>query len=288
MVRAVSLERLLGVLRDSRFLMLENPFTPQSETLRALLVAAAIALAGSGLDRARRLRGLLVGLAVGLALGVALFGRGALASSLLVAGMVAPLSTLLGLAFAILEQRTRLRFLRPVLGGLALLPLITPPFVLAFALILMFGRNGFVSAHLLGLDSNFLFGPVGLITAQVLAFAPVAFLVLRGSVQGLNASLEEAAWSLGSSRWRVFRTVTLPLLRPGLANALLLAVIESLSDFGNPLILGGDRNYLATGSSSPSPGATTRWRPLSTGWCCWRWCCWSSGCSTAGWARPPS
>ncbi|RIH83617.1 ABC transporter permease [Calidithermus roseus] len=246
MARAVTLERLLGVLRDSRFLMLENPFTPQPETLRALLVAVVVALVGARLDRARRLRGLLVGLAVGVALGVALFGRGALASSLLVAGVVAPLSTLLGLAFAILQQRTRLRWLQPLLGGLALLPLITPPFVLAFALILMFGRNGFVSANLLGLDSNFLFGPVGLITAQVLAFAPVAFLVLRGSVQGLNASLEEAAWSLGSSRWRVFRTVTWPLLRPGLANALLLAVIESLSDFGNPLILGGDRNYLAT------------------------------------------
>jgi iron(III) transport system permease protein len=246
MVRAVTLERLLGVLRDSRFLMLENPFTPQSETLRALLVGVLGAVAGAWLDRAARARGLLVGLAVGVAVGAALFGRGALASSLLVAGVVAPLSTLLGLAFALLQQRTRLRWLQPLLGGLALLPLITPPFVLAFALILMFGRNGFVTAGLLGLDQNFLFGPVGLITAQVLAFAPVAFLVLRGSVQGLNAALEEAASSLGSSRWRVFRTVTWPLLRPGLANALLLSVIESLSDFGNPLILGGDRNYLAT------------------------------------------
>ncbi|MFN3369628.1 MAG: ABC transporter permease, partial [Thermus sp.] len=174
------------------------------------------------------------------------FARGALATSLLVAGVVAPMATLLALAFALLEQRSRWRWIRPLFGALAVLPLISPPFVLAFALILAFGRNGFVTAGLLGLDVNFLFGPQGVILAQILAFTPVAYLVLRGSVENLDATLEEAAASLGSDPKRVLATVTWPLLRPGLANAFLLTVIESLSDFGNPLILGGDRNYLAT------------------------------------------
>ncbi|GIW24043.1 iron ABC transporter permease [Meiothermus sp.] len=244
LVRTVTLERVLAVLGDTRFLMLENPYTPRSELAWTLGLAGLGALLAGWLDR--RLRGLGLGFLLGGALGVALFGRGALASSLLVAAVVAPLSTLLGLLFALLQQRTRLRWLGPLLNGLALLPLITPPFVLAFALILMFGRNGFITAGVLGLDQNFLFGPVGLVAAQVLAFTPVAYLVLRGSVQNLSAALEEAAGTLGAGPGRVFRSVTWPLLRPGLANALLLSVIESLSDFGNPLILGGDRNYLAT------------------------------------------
>ncbi|HWG85805.1 MAG TPA: iron ABC transporter permease, partial [Deinococcales bacterium] len=70
------------------------------------------------------------------------------------------------------------------------------------------------------------------------------YLVLVGVVEGLDASLEEAAQTLGASRWHLLKTVVWPLVRPGLANAFLLGVIESLADFGNPFILGG--SFLAT------------------------------------------
>mgnify|MGYP003346381816 FL=1 len=78
------------------------------------------------------------------------------------------------------------------------------------------------------------------------AFTPIAYLMLRGVVQGIAPSLEEASQTLGASRWQVLRTVTLPLLKPGLANAFLIGFIESMADFGNPVVVGGSYSVLAT------------------------------------------
>jgi iron(III) transport system permease protein len=82
--------------------------------------------------------------------------------------------------------------------------------------------------------------------AQVLAFTPIAYLVLVGVVRALDVAMEEAAETLGASRWQVLRTVIWPLARPGLANAFLLVAIESLADFGNPFVVGGGAPFLAT------------------------------------------
>ena len=79
-----------------------------------------------------------------------------------------------------------------------------------------------------------------------LAFTPIAFLVLIGVVEGVSPSMEEAAQTLRASRWQTFKTVSLPLMRPGLANAFLLGFIESMADFGNPLVLGGNFDVLST------------------------------------------
>ena len=62
--------------------------------------------------------------------------------------------------------------------------------------------------------------------------------MLIGVVQGVSPAMEEASQTLNASRWQTFRYVSLPLMRPGLANAFLLGFIESLADFGNPLVLG--------------------------------------------------
>src|SRR5690606_4825716 len=110
----------------------------------------------------------------------------------------------------------------------------------------MFGRQGFITNQLLGLSTSAFYGPVGVGVAQVLAFTPLAYLVLTGVVRSLDPAMEEAAQTLRASRWRLFHTVTWPLLRPGIANAFLLCVIESLADFGNPLILGGGVPFLPT------------------------------------------
>ena len=86
----------------------------------------------------------------------------------------------------------------------------------------------------------------GLTIAQLLAFTPISYLVLLGVVQGVGPSLEEASQTLRSGRWRTFRLVTWPLVRPGLANAFLIAFIESLADFGNPIMIGGNFRVLST------------------------------------------
>jgi iron(III) transport system permease protein len=84
------------------------------------------------------------------------------------------------------------------------------------------------------------------VLAQTLSFAPIAYLILSGVVRSLDTALEEASYTLGANRWRTFKSVIWPLIRPGIANAFLLSVIESLADFANPILLGGDFDVLAT------------------------------------------
>ena len=170
-------------------------------------------------------------------------------NSLVLAISVGVLSTLLGLAFALVLTRTNLRF-RAAFKSLSLLPIITPPFVIGLSIILLFGLSGNVTQFLgtyLGIEpSRWIYGFWGVLIAQLLSFTPIAFLVLIGVVEAISPSLEEAAQTLRAGAWETFRSVTWPLMRPGLANAFLLGFIESMADFGNPLVLGGNFNVLST------------------------------------------
>ena len=158
-------------------------------------------------------------------------------------------STLLGLAFALISARTAFRY-KGVLRVMSVLPIITPPFVIGLAVILLFGRAGAISAALYDWfdipRSRWIYGLAGVALAQLLAFTPIAYLVLLGVVQGISPSLEEASQTLRARGWTTFRTVTLPLLRPGLAAAFLLGFVESMADFGNPLVLAGNFEVLST------------------------------------------
>ena len=169
-------------------------------------------------------------------------------NTLFLAILVGAGTTMLGLAFALIATRTAFP-MKPLLRALSVLPIITPPFVIGLALILLFGRAGAVTAVLsdwFGIPrTRWLYGLPGVLIAQLLAFAPIAFLVLIGVVQGISPSLEEAAQTLRASRWTTFRTVTWPLLRPGIANAFLLGFVESMADFGNPLVLSGNYEVLS-------------------------------------------
>ena len=126
----------------------------------------------------------------------------------------------------------------------------SPPFVVGLGLILLFGRAGVVNQFLEWAfeinPTRWFYGALGIWTAQMFAFTPIAYLIMRGVVQGIAPSLEEAAQTLGANRWQVFRTVTFPLLKPGIANAVLIGFIESMSDFGNPIVVGGSFSVLAT------------------------------------------
>lgn len=170
-------------------------------------------------------------------------------NSLFLAITVGILTTVLGLVFALVVTRSGFRYKR-ALRALTVLPIITPPFVIGLALILLFGLSGTVTqffADLFGVQpTRWLYGMPGVLIAQTLAFTPIAFLVLIGVVEGVSPSMEEAAQTLRANRWQTFRTVSLPLMRPGLANAFLLGFIESMADFGNPLVLGGNFDVLST------------------------------------------
>ncbi|MEE9196298.1 MAG: ABC transporter permease subunit, partial [Alphaproteobacteria bacterium] len=176
-------------------------------------------------------------------------GCGVAWNSLIMAVSVGVGTTALGLAFALIATRTGFRAKR-LLRVLTLLPIITPPFVIGLAVILLFGRSGAVSTFLeWAFDiepSRWIYGLSGIWFAQMLAFTPITFLVLIGVVEGISPSMEEAALTLRADNWRTFTTVSLPLMRPGLANAFLLGFIESLADFGNPLVLGGNYDVLST------------------------------------------
>ena len=174
---------------------------------------------------------------------------GAAWNSFFLAVTVGALTTALGLAFALVATRSSFKHKR-LLRALTVLPIITPPFVIGLAIILLFGLSGTVTgfvADLFGIQpTRWVYGLPGILIAQVLAFTPIAFLVLIGVVEGVSPSMEEAAQTLRATRWEVFKTVSLPLMRPGLANAFLLGFIESMADFGNPLVLGGNYDVLST------------------------------------------
>ncbi len=176
-------------------------------------------------------------------------GCGVAWNSLLLAALSGVLSTLLGLAFALIALRSGFRW-RKSLQVLSILPIITPPFVIALGLIVLFGRTGMVTGWLeawFGIErSRWIYGLPGVLISQLLSQTPLAFMIMLGVIQGVSPTLEEAAQTLRASRWHSFRTVTWPLLRPGVANTCLLGFVESLSDFGNPLVLGGNFEVLST------------------------------------------
>lgn len=169
--------------------------------------------------------------------------------TLFLALLTAAGTTVLGTLLALLAERGPPRAQGP-LRVLALLPIITPPFVVGLGLILLFGRAGIVNQLLewaFGIEpTRWFYGLLGLWLAQLFAFTPIAFMIMRGVVQGVAPSLEEAAQTLRADRTRTFFTVTLPLLKPGLANAFLVGFIESIADFGNPVVVGGQYAVLST------------------------------------------
>jgi len=159
-------------------------------------------------------------------------------------------TTVLGTMMALMAERSASARVQTPLRVVALLPIITPPFVVGLGLILLFGRAGVVNQFLeyaFGIQpTRWFYGVLGIWIAQMFAFTPIAFMIMRGVVQGVAPSLEEAAQTLRADRRRTFFTITLPLLKPGLANAFLVGFIESMADFGNPIVVGGQFSVLST------------------------------------------
>ena len=168
----------------------------------------------------------------------------AIQNSLLMVVLSTATATLFGFLFAYTITRTAVPFKR-FFKVVSILPLFSPPFMVAFSYLMMFGKNGLITAHLLGLRVN-IFGWHGLWLSETIAFFPVAALVMEGVLQAIAPSLEYAGRNLGATGFTLFRTITFPLARPGVAGAALLVSILVLADFGNPIMIAGDFSVLAT------------------------------------------
>lgn len=165
----------------------------------------------------------------------------ALRNSIVLGILVGLCGTVLGFVFAFTAVRANLpRFWVSFLDASILLPLISPPFTTAIAMIFSFGPRGLITYELLGISGFSVYGLHSTLFAETITYFPIAYLTLKAILAGIDPNVEDMAFSLGSSRWRVFRTVTLPLTVPGLANSFLLLFAASLADFATPLILAGN------------------------------------------------
>ena len=171
----------------------------------------------------------------------------AITNTLKVGFLVGILSTLVGLLFAYVEVYVRMgKFTGGLFKVVSMLPVVSPPFVLSLSMIMLFGKAGIITRFLLKIYDNSVYGFWGIAIVQTLTFFPVCYMMLKGLLTNIDPSLEEAARDMGASRWKVFTSVTFPLLLPGLGNAFLVTFIESIADFANPMIIGGSYDTLAT------------------------------------------
>ena len=171
----------------------------------------------------------------------------AITNTLKVGLFVGILSTLVGLLFAYVEVYVRMgKFTGGLFKVVSMLPVVSPPFVLSLSMIMLFGKAGIITRFLLGIYDNSVYGFWGIVVVQTLTFFPVCYMMLKGLLKNIDPSLEEAARDMGASRWKVFTSVTFPLMLPGLGNAFLVTFIESIADFANPMIIGGSYDTLAT------------------------------------------
>lgn len=172
----------------------------------------------------------------------------AIINTLNVGFFVGIIATFIGLLFAYVEVYVKLksRFISGLFKIVSMLPVVSPPFVLSLSVIMLFGKAGIITRHLLGIYDNNVYGFWGIALVQTLTFFPVCYMMFRGLLKNIDPSLEEAARDMGASRWKVFTSVTLPLILPGLGNAFLVTFIESIADFANPMLIGGSYDTLAT------------------------------------------
>jgi iron(III) transport system permease protein len=175
--------------------------------------------------------------------------------------ITASVATVIGFAFAFLTERTGVRG-KKLIGTLATMPVISPPFSLTLSIILLFGNNGLITHQLLGIRNASIYGLGGLVMVQTIGMFPIAYMTLSSVLRSIDSTMEDAALDLRASRLGTFLTITLPLSLPGLLSAWLLVFTNSLADFANPLLLAGSYRVLSveayievTGRSNLGGGA---------------------------------
>ncbi len=153
-------------------------------------------------------------------------------------------AVILGFIYAYSMVYSRMPW-KPFFRLIGVLPLLSPPFVVAAAYILLFGPRGVISYRVFGQSPNVL-GLGGLWGVQTIAFFPFAYQLIADVLARSDARMEQAARNLGANPFEVFRTIVLPMSRPGLLAAVLTTAIYVLEDFGNPALIGGIFTVLPT------------------------------------------
>ena len=165
-------------------------------------------------------------------------------NSFYVSIMTMVITTTIAFFFAYALTRTTIRG-KGFFYTVAFMPLIAPSIIQALALILLFGRNGLITAHLFKTGWS-IYGPWGIIISEVLYCFPHALVILYTTLSAVDTRLDEAAESLGANALQVFSKVTIPSAKYGLLSAAALTFNLTITDFGNPVVIGGDYNVLAT------------------------------------------
>jgi len=158
--------------------------------------------------------------------------------------ITASVSTIIGFIFAFLIERTSIRG-KKLIGTLATMPVISPPFSLTLSVILLFGNNGLITTQLLGLKNFSVYGLGGLVMVQTVCMFPIAFMTISSILKSIDSTVEDAAMDLQATKLKTFLSITLPLSLPGLLSAWLLVFTTSLADFANPLLLAGSYRVLS-------------------------------------------
>jgi molybdate transport system permease protein len=152
-------------------------------------------------------------------------------------------ATLLTLAAGLTAAAWRVRRRGPAMAlvdGISLLPLVLPPTVVGFFLLLLLGRHGPLGALLLRFGATVVFSwPATVIAAAVVSF-PLMYLTARAALEQVDSHFLEAARTLGASEWHLFREVTLPLAWPGVLAGTILCFARALGEFGATLMLAGN------------------------------------------------
>ena len=171
----------------------------------------------------------------------------ALGNTLIVgfAGMLG--ACLLGVPLAFCMSRFQVRG-RSIISTMAVLALVSPPFIGAYAWIMLLGNNGAITNALeaIGIDMPSIYGMRGIILVFALKFFPFIYLMTENALNGINKSLEDAAENLGCTAWGRFRKVTLPLVFPAVSTGAIISFVLSIADFGTPAIIGRGVRTLST------------------------------------------
>jgi molybdate transport system permease protein len=145
----------------------------------------------------------------------------------------------LGIAIARWMARYQGKF-KTLIDGLLILPLVLPPTVVGYGLLLLFGKHGPLGEFLSFFNTTVVFSwPATVIAATVMAF-PLMYMTARGAFEQVDPRIEDAARTLGGSEWRVFWSITFPLAWSGVAAGAVLALARSLGEFGATLMLAGN------------------------------------------------
>lgn len=183
---------------------------------------------------------------IGIANYLEYFGTPALAYSINNSIFIAVITTIITvtLAFTFAYGLTRSCMpAKPLFKTIAMVPILVPSLLPGIALVYLFGRQGLIPELLFG---HSIYGPIGIIIAEVFFTLPHAVLIIITAFAIADARLYEAAIALRSSKLRIFFTVTLPGARYGLISAAFVVFTLAITDFGAPKVIGGDFNVLAT------------------------------------------